>query len=61
MWWFSFQIPNYAGRGEAETFCGKRGYPNRETARKHAAEAVHAELVRHFEALGRWDVAATQS
>src|SRR5260370_20038745 len=47
MCWFSFQIPNYAGKGKAETFRGKMGYPDRETARKHAVETVHAELSRH--------------
>jgi len=59
MWWFSFQVPNYAGKGKTEIFRGKRGYPNRTTARKHATDEVHAEVVRHFEALGRWDIAAT--
>jgi hypothetical protein len=53
MWWFSFQIPNYAGKGKTETFRGQRGYLNRESARKHAVDAVHAEVARHFEALGR--------
>jgi hypothetical protein len=53
MWWFSFRIPNYAGMGKAETFRGKMGYPDRETARKHAVEAVHAELNRHYAALGQ--------
>ena len=53
MWWFSFQIPNYAGKGKTETFRGKMGYLDRETARKHAVEAVHAELTRHYAALGQ--------
>jgi|KBSMisStaDraftv2_1062788.scaffolds.fasta_scaffold1187848_2 hypothetical protein len=53
MWWFSFQIPNYAGKGKAETFRGKMGYPDRETARKHAVETVHAELSRHYAAIGQ--------
>jgi hypothetical protein len=53
MWWFSFQIPNYAGKGKTETFRGKMGYPDRETARKHAIEAVHAELARHYAGLGQ--------
>jgi hypothetical protein len=52
MWWFSFQIPNHAGKGKVETFRGKMGYPDRETARRHAVEAVHAELTRHYAALG---------
>jgi hypothetical protein len=53
MWWFSFQIPNHAGKGKAKTFRGKMGYPDRETARRHAIEAVHAELARHYTALGQ--------
>jgi hypothetical protein len=56
MWWFSFQIPNYAGTGKAEAFRGEMGYQNRATARKHALEAVHAELARHCEAIGDWDL-----
>jgi hypothetical protein len=53
MWWFSFQIPNYAGTGKTEAFRGRMGYPDRETARKHAVEAVHAQLAPHYAALGQ--------
>jgi hypothetical protein len=37
MWWFSFQIPNYAGNGKTEVFHGKKGYLDSETARRNAA------------------------
>ena len=57
MWWYSFEVPNYAGKGTAERFYGNRGHLDRKSARRHAVEAVHAEIVRHFEALGRWDTA----
>jgi hypothetical protein len=53
MWWFSFEIPNYAGKGKGVAFHGKMGYPDRETARKYAVEAVHVELTRHNLAIGQ--------
>jgi hypothetical protein len=53
MWWFSFQIPNYAGKGKLKAFRGKMGFADRESARKHAIEAVYTELTRHYLAIGQ--------
>jgi len=52
-WWFSFEIPNYAGRRKLEAFRSKIGYKDRETAGQHAVEAVRAGLSRHYEGLGQ--------